>query len=225
MAIQEYWYATGGSGANSSPKFAQTFTAESSYTLTSVYLKLATGTYITGSATISLYSVDGEHKPNSFLTSIGTITPGELSGSLEWIEFDGLSYSIVEGTEYAIVLTISSYDETYADQENIPSVTTVYKSGYWPNGYGWVWYWYWDDPVWRHTSEWSSRGGEFGFICAGEAGGTVYAEGTKVVIVTATCSVLDPPGKAQNPTPTDDAENIIISGYNRLKKLQWEAPD
>lgn len=33
------------------------------------------------------------------------------------------------------------------------------------------------------------------------------------------------PGKAQNPTPADDAENIIIKGIDRLKKLEWDAPD
>jgi len=32
------------------------------------------------------------------------------------------------------------------------------------------------------------------------------------------------PGKAQNPTPTDDQEDIIITGVDKLKKLQWEAP-
>ncbi len=32
------------------------------------------------------------------------------------------------------------------------------------------------------------------------------------------------PGKAQNPTPTDDQEDIIITGIDQLKKLQWEAP-
>ena len=36
--------------------------------------------------------------------------------------------------------------------------------------------------------------------------------------------VADPPGKAQNPTPTDDQEDIIITGIEKLKKLQWEAP-
>jgi len=32
------------------------------------------------------------------------------------------------------------------------------------------------------------------------------------------------PGKAQNPTPTDDQEDIKITGIEKLKKLQWEAP-
>jgi len=34
----------------------------------------------------------------------------------------------------------------------------------------------------------------------------------------------EPPGKAQNPTPADDQEGIIITGTDKLKKLQWEAP-
>ena len=33
-----------------------------------------------------------------------------------------------------------------------------------------------------------------------------------------------PPGKAQNPTPTDDQEDIKITGIDQLKILQWEAP-
>ena len=36
---------------------------------------------------------------------------------------------------------------------------------------------------------------------------------------------LTPPGKAQNPTPTDNQEDIIITGKDQLKILQWEAPD
>ena len=32
------------------------------------------------------------------------------------------------------------------------------------------------------------------------------------------------PGKAQTPTPTDDEENIKITGINKLKRFQWEAP-
>ena len=32
------------------------------------------------------------------------------------------------------------------------------------------------------------------------------------------------PGKAQNPTPADDEEDIKITGINKLKKFQWEAP-
>jgi hypothetical protein len=31
-------------------------------------------------------------------------------------------------------------------------------------------------------------------------------------------------GKAITPTPTDDQEDIIITGKDQLKKLQWEAP-
>jgi hypothetical protein len=34
----------------------------------------------------------------------------------------------------------------------------------------------------------------------------------------------DPPGKAQNPTPSDGTENIKIAGISRIKRLQWEAP-
>ncbi|KKN12423.1 hypothetical protein LCGC14_1016780 [marine sediment metagenome] len=32
------------------------------------------------------------------------------------------------------------------------------------------------------------------------------------------------PGKAQNPTPTDDQEDIKFTGKDQLKFLQWEAP-
>jgi len=33
------------------------------------------------------------------------------------------------------------------------------------------------------------------------------------------------PGKAQNPTPVDTAEDVEIAGVDKLKLLQWEAPD
>ena len=32
------------------------------------------------------------------------------------------------------------------------------------------------------------------------------------------------PGKAQNPTPADDEEDIKLTGISQLKKFQWEAP-
>ncbi len=35
---------------------------------------------------------------------------------------------------------------------------------------------------------------------------------------------LIPPGKATTPTPTDDQEDIKITGIDQLKILQWEAP-
>ena len=37
-------------------------------------------------------------------------------------------------------------------------------------------------------------------------------------------SIVGPPGKATTPTPTDDQEDIKITGKDQLKKLQWEAP-
>ena len=49
-------------------------------------------------------------------------------------------------------------------------------------------------------------------------GGTVE---TVTVSIRATSAA---PGKAKNPTPTDDQEDIKITGKDQLKKLQWEAP-
>lgn len=34
----------------------------------------------------------------------------------------------------------------------------------------------------------------------------------------------DPPGKATTPTPTDDQENLLITGKDNLKQLSWVAP-
>lgn len=33
-----------------------------------------------------------------------------------------------------------------------------------------------------------------------------------------------PPGKAQNPTPSDNTEDIIVTGISRITQLSWEAP-
>ncbi len=49
-------------------------------------------------------------------------------------------------------------------------------------------------------------------------GGTVE---TVTVSIRATVAA---PGKAQNPTPTDDQEDIKFTGKDQLKFLQWEAP-
>ena len=36
---------------------------------------------------------------------------------------------------------------------------------------------------------------------------------------------VEAPGKATDPTPTDDQENLLITGKNQLKQLTWSAPD
>ena len=51
-----------------------------------------------------------------------------------------------------------------------------------------------------------------------EAGAT---PGTLTVSIKATVVA---PGKATTPTPTDDEEDIKITGIDQLKLLQWEAP-
>lgn len=48
--------------------------------------------------------------------------------------------------------------------------------------------------------------------------------GTPETVTVSIRATVSPPGKAQNPTPTDDQENIKITGKDQLKKLQWEAP-
>ena len=162
MATQEYWYASGGSYYGIFKK-AQTFTAESSYTLASVTLPFRTATYTSGDVIISLYAVDEEHKPTGTpLIEIGTITAEELPPAGDWVVFSGLSYSIVEGTEYAIVMEMDLYDETYADQEDIPSARMLAKTGY--AGYTFEQYWYLDGATWRHTNVWSSTASDIGFI-------------------------------------------------------------
>lgn len=48
-------------------------------------------------------------------------------------------------------------------------------------------------------------------------GGTTIGDGWWFVVAA--------PGKVQNPTPTDDQEDIKITGKDQLKILQWEVPD
>ncbi len=48
--------------------------------------------------------------------------------------------------------------------------------------------------------------------------------GTVETVTVSIRATVVAPGKAQNPTPTDDQEDIKITGIDQLKLLQWEAP-
>jgi len=189
MANEQYWYASGGNALGGWTKASESFITGDAYTLVSVYLPLQQGLYTTGDAHIYLYAVDESHYPTGeALLEIGTITAGELTGSVQWIEFSGLNYSMSASTEYAIVIEIDNYNETYNEQTDIPQIRWLSKSGY--AGTPAHQYWYDDAGTWRHTTEYSIVAtADFGFI-------TVSG---------------DLPSKPTTPSPTNTATGVDFS--------------
>lgn len=110
----------------------QTFTASESYTLARLYLRLAKRVSAAATtATFELYAVDGSHEPTGdALYSIGSVTLDDLSTSFTWELFDGLSYALTEGTEYAIVCTITGDSVCVNGDLNDSHIRWSSRSGY-----------------------------------------------------------------------------------------------
>lgn len=83
-------------------------------------------------------------------------------------------------------------------------------------------------PTWRHNnvSGWfANQTNRYIFELNGtQIGGNNYAEGTKTVTVIAIVDYITGPGKAWNPGPTDDQEDITIIGRTRINTLTWTTP-
>jgi len=238
MAYEQYWFAGDGMPFGGWTKAGQSFTTSNAYTLGKVWLPLQEGLYTTGNAHIYLYAVDEEHYPTgSPLLTIGAITAEELTGDIQWIEFSGLNYDMLATTEYAIVVEIDNYEETYANQEDIPQIRWLCKDGY--DGKASEQDWYLDEEsepnLWRHTTVYAvvPAAGEFGFITEAfpytSIKGTIIAnatlitpfpyifmEGNIIANATLTKSI---PAKPVNPAPADAASDIGLS-YNTLT---WES--
>lgn len=134
--LYEY-YNTGDTGglyaAYGSCWAAQTFTAESDHTVTSVKLKVY-GFPSVGEVTVSIRNTDGAgHPTGSDLTS-GTTDGDTLTTNTdgEWREISVTPYSLTSGTKYAIVVrapdaTGSGYSGLYWRFDTSPS----YAGGRW----------------------------------------------------------------------------------------------
>ena len=193
---------------------AVTFTTTGGYTLSRVDLKLADWADDRDvTVNIDLYSVDGSSKPNVLLYNIGTIDQDTLTPTSTWHQFSGLSYALSGSTEYAIVCDVDNKDGT--------------SSFFWTRGFNQYPGSRWQREYWipGGCQDYSvAYGGTWNFKCYEDSSAVVYAEGTKTVTAAATVDYITGPGKAWNPSPTDDQEDIAIIGRTRINTLTWNAP-
>ena len=149
-----------------------------------------------GNITIAIYDVDGAGKPTG--PSLGTVT----IASTNWSGISGIQNPMEDASVEFSDCTL---------QPSTPYALVISATDGDLNNYI-AWYsntgGYSDGEAFVSAdggSNWAPITGEdFGFQIFGDPAA---------------------PGKAQNPTPTDDQEDIIITGKDQLKKLQWEAPD
>lgn len=97
----------GSAGFHSTYWRAQTFTAESDHSVTSVKLQIWRSG-LPGTVTVSIRATDGSgHPAGSDLTS-GTINGNTLTTTPGWYEIALTSYNLTSGTKYAIVVRAPS---------------------------------------------------------------------------------------------------------------------
>jgi len=91
VSITEYW--------------SETFSASTSYVVSSIYISIAKTSGADRDATVSLYEVDSNRKPTGSALATGTILTANIGTSKNWVEcsFD-TAYSVDAITEYAWVL-------------------------------------------------------------------------------------------------------------------------
>ena len=86
---------------------AQTWTAEETYTLTEVWLRMAnSGTLYTGTLTLDLYSVSGG-EPDTKITTLWSNSVNSWGAVMSWRVLTGMSQAITNGTEYAFVVNLN----------------------------------------------------------------------------------------------------------------------
>jgi hypothetical protein len=134
MALQEY-YNTGANGALTIYGYAiriraQTFTAESSYSLGSVKLQMYRSGTPTGNVVVELKAVDGDGKPTGPVLSTGSIAKTSITEVNQLGEFQEIgmtSYAIVDTTQYALL--VYSSNETTGAYWGADSSSPTYAGG------------------------------------------------------------------------------------------------
>lgn len=261
---------------------AQTWTAESSYTLTELRVRMAnSGSPYSGDLIIDLYTVVGG-EPDTFIANLVTYDVSGWGSVQTWRIFTGLSQAITNGVQYAYVVNldpvrgVSEYirwsgkngyaggigyqehtDEVYTNAgidwhfanygtASAPTKTTnptpantateVDFSGLtlsWVDGGGADTYNVYVGDAADNLTLVSSAQSEVSIVLSSAQRelfpGTCHwridaTNGAGTTTGDAWWFTVESPGKATTPTPTDDEEDIWLTGINQLKKLQWVAP-
>lgn len=148
-----------------------------------------------GNITVSIRAVDGNGKPTGADLATVTVADSEIS-TLPSLAYYTFTFASSYALDDATKYAIV-WRAPNGDASNYFAPFGYDSSGYANGGYG--------------TS--SNSGSSWGSPSATrDMNFKIYGD-------------VSAPGKAQNPTPTDDQEDIKITGKDQLKKLQWEAPD
>ena len=195
MALKESFELSDGTGAS----IHGTTWGMQSWTTTSTYTITAVALYCykfgsPGNITVSIRAVDGNGKPTGADLATVTVADSVIS-----------AFPTRAWYTFTFVLSYALDDATqYAIVFRATSGSGSHYFG--PFGYG------------------SSGYADGGFSSSSNSGSSWGAVSTANDMDFRIYGDLTPPGKAQTPTPTDDQEDIIITGKDQLKVLQWEAP-
>ena len=139
-SLKDY-HNTGDSYTSSSTNtsfVAQTFTASSDYKLSTVKLKIRKGSTNPGDITVELQATSSGTPTGTALATSDAVSGLTLTTSLAWYSFGFSSeYSIVSGTEYALVLKASLSSPVYWGLE-IPGT-------------------YSDGQAWQYSGSWTGQ--------------------------------------------------------------------
>ena len=118
---------------------SETFTASSSYTITSVKLSIKKTTSSTIVLTVGIYAVDVNRKPTGSALASGSIANASISTSQGWVECAfSAGYLLTVNTEYAIVVNAPSGTGTITWYGELTGNVYVGKSWYGSNGTTWT---------------------------------------------------------------------------------------
>ena len=194
---------------------AEAISARYTYECRALRLRLSrTGS--PGTLTAKVYSGAGADEDNLLGTGTydgDTVTTNYLGEMVQFDFGEGAEFSITYGSPYWIVLETPSN----GDADNTINWRLNDNN---PYAYGSLRYYY-GSPVWGLEA---TKDHVFELRDDLYSSTTVYAEGTKTVTVAATVDYITGPGKAWNPGPEDDQEDIAIIGRIRINTLTWNAP-
>lgn len=189
---------------------SQSFTASSSYNIARVDLWMySAGT--PGTVTVSIRAASGDVPTGPDLASgviDGNTITSDSGGNSYEIIFSS-AYSLSSSTKYCIVVRPSAGILYWKGASITPNYTGGDNSFSFDSGSNWV-------PHSGVVDHW--------FETYEDSGSVVYAEGTKTVTAVAIVDYITGPGKAWNPGPTDDQEDIAIIGRTSINTLTWNTP-
>lgn len=191
-------------------QYSQSFPSGSGFDLQSVSIKLALGIGAPGNVVCNIYAVDGSDLPIGLTKGTVTISAASLNTYPTWgfklFTFDPVVV-LSPATQYCFVISTDagSWDVNY-----------IYIGTNGGDTYG-------SGVLGRYDGSWSDANNTYPATIRSPSF-IVYDEGTKTVTATAIVDYITGPGKAWNPGPTDDQEDVAIIGRTRINTLTWNTP-